>query len=804
MPSRPRRPPRKRLVTPSLVAAAALASPTGAGARDASLKGARYLDPRRPVAERVTDLLRRMTLEEKLAQLQGYWLPKEGVLVDAEGRFTPDAEATRKLLAHGLGQIARPSEHENRKRNLGPRAMAELTNQLQRWVRERTRLGIPLMFHEEGLHGLQAPGATSLPQPIALAATFDPELVERCFTMVAREMRARGAHHALAPVVDVARDPRWGRTEETFGEDPFLVTRMGVAAVLGFQGRRAHANDAIAADRVAATAKHFTAHSQPEAGNNVAPGNHAPTVLREVFLPPFEALVKEAHVAAVMPSYNEIDGVPAHAHTELLREVLRQEWGFDGLVVSDYQGIEQLVDVHHVVPDYPAAAEVALRAGVDLELPNPKTYPSLRTAIEERRVPLTLLDAAVARVLRLKFALGLFEAGDVDPEQAERISGAEAHRPLALEAARKAIVLLKNEGELLPLDRTRVRTLAVIGPNADACRLGGYSGVPRVCVSLLDGLRAAAGDHMRVVHAKGCGLTKSNDWWQDAVETPTADEDARDIKAAVAVAREADVVVLALGDNEQTSREAWAPNHLGDRAHIELFGRQNALAAAILAVGKPVVVVLQNGRPPAIPELAAQAPALIEAFYLGQEGGRALADVLFGEVNPGGKLPITFPRSAGHLPDFYNHKPSARRGYLGEDVSPVFPFGHGLSYTTFSYGKLTVEPASVRAGAQLTATVEVRNTGRRTGDEVVQLYLRDEVSSVTRPVKELVAFERVTLAAGESRAVSLGVRPAALSFWSRGKRIIEPGRFRLMAGGSSHTSTETVFEVTGTRPLTLR
>lgn len=770
----------------------ALLASASAFARDASLAKAPFLDPRLPVERRVADLLARMTLEEKVAQLQGYWRPKQDVLLGPDLRFAPEKAA--KLLRHGLGQIARPSEHENPANNRGPRAMAELTNDLQKWVIENTRLGIPLMFHEEGLHGLQAKVATSVPQPLALASSWNPALVERVYMMVAREMRARGAHQALAPVVDVARDPRWGRTEETFGEDPFLVARLGVAAVRGFQGRGPSIDD----EHVAATAKHFAVHSQPESGINVGPGNHSLRVIREVFLPPFQALIEEAGVLSLMPSYNEVDGWPSHANTWLMREVLRGEWRFGGLVVSDYDAIEQLADLHHVAGDYDEAAILALRAGVDVELPNPKVYPRLVELVRQKRVAVKTIDESVARVLRMKFLLGLFERPFVDPNRAEALAAADAHRPLALEAAREAVVLLKNDG-ILPLDPRRGGTVAVIGPNAAACRLGGYSGVPKVCVSLLDGLRETLGPGVKVLHAKGCTITKGSDWWADKVEVASADEDARDIRQAVATAQAADVVILALGDSEQTSREAWSAGHLGDRPSLDLFGRQNELADAILGAGKPVIAVLLNGRPAAVPALAARARALVEGFYLGQEGGRALADVLTGTYNPGGKLPITMPRSAGHLPAFYNHKPSARRGYLLDDVSPLFPFGHGLSYTTFAYSGLEVSPAVISPEGSVTVTVDVTNTGRRTGTEVVQLYLRDLVSRVTRPVKELRGFERVALEPGQARKLRFVLGPKSLGYWDDKMRFsVEPGAFQVMVGGSSATLPHTTtFRVAG-------
>jgi beta-glucosidase len=767
-----------------------------AGARDASLAKAKYLDAKLPVDKRVADLLARMTLEEKIAQLHGYWFPKSGVLVDDQLRPSLANDKAKSLFVNGLGEISRPSENEDRKKNLGPRQEAELTNAMQKYVIEQTRLGIPLLNHEEGLHGMQGVGATSYPQPIALASSFDPALIEEVMSAVAKETRARGAHHTLAPVVDVMRDPRWGRAEETYGEDPYLVSRMGVAAVRGLQGR-VGATGKIDANHVMATLKHFAVHGQPEAGMNAGPNNYSERVIREVFFPPFRAAIKEAGARAIMPAYVEIDGVPAHANKLFLQDILRKEWGFDGLVVSDYFAIEQLNSLHHVVDSDAAAAKLALESGVDLELPDPKLYPLLSGMVKSKQVPIALIDKAVARVLRAKFELGLFEQPYVDVEQADKIAGNTEHVALARKAADRSIVLLKNAGGLLPLDKTKARTIAVVGPNAEPCRLGGYSGVPKRCVGLLRGIREAVGPAVKIMWAPGCGITRGSDWWADQVDTPTPPEDRKMIDDAAAVARKADIVVLAVGDSEQSSREAWAPNHLGDRPSLDLPGRQDDLARAILAVGKPTIAVLINGRPPSINVLAQGAGAILEGFYLGQEGGAALAAALFGDINPGGKLPVSFARSAGHLPIFYNHKPSARRGYLFDDVTPLYPFGHGLSYTTFAYKNLKVAGAPTKDDPDAhTVTVDVSNTGQRSGDEVVQLYLRDVVSSVTRPVKELKGFERVTLKPGETKTVSFPIGHDALGFWKTTKDfVVEPGKFDVTVGGSSAGGMTASFEL---------
>ena len=748
----------------------------------------RYRDPKAPPAARVRDLLSRMTLEEKAAQMVGVWNGKAETLVDARGAFDAAKAAAAFATGHGLGQVGRPSDAGGPP-GLDARRNAELTNAIQRFFVEHGRLGIPVIFHEECLHGHAAKDATSFGQPIGLAATFDPELVESLYAMTALEARVRGTHQALTPVVDVARDPRWGRVEETFGEDPFLVSRMGVAAVRGFQGDGTFRGKARRS-RVIATLKHFAAHGAPESGLNCAPAEVSPHTLRDVILVPFRAAITEGGALSVMPSYNEVDGLPSNANRWLLRDVLRGEWGFAGFTVSDYYALWEMADRpdthgHHVAADKKEAALLAVRAGVNIELPEPDCYRHLVELVRERRLKESELDELVAPMLLAKFRLGLFDDPYVDPAEAERVVGCEAHRALALQAARETITLLKNDG-LLPLDPAGLKTLAVIGPNAHRPMLGGYSGVPKRVVTVLEGIKAAVGARVDVRYAEGCKITIGGSWTEDRVVPSDPVDDRRQIAEAVAVAKECDAVVLAIGDNEQTSREGWGKKHLGDRATLDLVGRQQELAEALVATGKPVVVVLFCGRPASIPWLAAHAGAILECWYLGQEGGTAVADVLFGAVNPGGKLPITIPRSAGHLPAFYNYKPSARRGYLFDDVTPLWPFGFGLSYTTFAVSGVRLSRKTIRPDGTVRVRAEVANTGGRAGHEVLQLYVRDRVSSVTRPVKELKGFRRVFLQPGETKTVSFDLGPAALAFHDvRMREVVEPGEFAVMVGTSS-------------------
>jgi beta-glucosidase len=772
---------------PVVLVALLLAIRFGTAAQDVPV----YRDAKAPVEQRVADLLGRMTLEEKVAQLVGTWQNKNFInatnprIVDDKGTFVP--EQAGGLLKHGLGEMSRPSE------NRGPREMAEFTNAIQKWLKENTRLGIPILFHEECLHGHAAPRATSYPQAIALASTWDPALVHDVFASIAAEVRARGAQECLAPVLDLARDPRWGRTEETYGEDPYLVSRIGVAAIHGYQG----AGPYLDKSHVFATAKHFAVHGQPEAGTNAAPGNYSERVIREYFLKPFEAAVREGHVATVMPSYNEIDGIPSHSNLQLLTGILREEWGFNGVVVSDYFGIDELRKLHHIVGNKEDAARMALEAGVDMELPFPDAYTSLIAQVEAGRIAEASVDRSVARVLRMKFLAGLFDDPFADPAAAEKITNSVEHQQLALKAAHEAIILLKNQNNVLPLEKGKYKRIAVIGPNAAELHLGGYSDKPGRGVSVLQGIKEKVGSTGEVVYALGCKITETEpDWNADKVVLGDAALNAKRIQEAVKVVQKADIAILVLGENEQTSREAWAVEHPGDRDNLDLLGNQDDLVKAVVATGKPVVVFLLHGRPNSINTIAESAPAILDGWYLGQETGTAVADVLFGDYNPGGKLPITVPRSTGQLPDYYYQKPSGKREYLGSTTKPLFPFGWGLSYSTFKYANLRLSPETIGSQGKGKVSVDVTNTSKTRGDEVVQLYIRDEVSSVTRPVKELRGFQRVTLNAGETKTVELSLGPDELSFLNRDmRRVVEPGTFRIMIGGNSEELIESKLSV---------
>jgi beta-glucosidase len=561
----------QRLATLGVLAAAA--SPASAGAQQPP-----YRDASLPIERRITDLLSRMTLEEKVAQMMCLWDQKK-LITTGDGRFDP-ARAPRWFRV-GIGRIERPQDGHD------ARGEAEFVNAIQRWVRDSTRLGIPVMFNEEALHGLEAAGATSFPQAIALASTWNTELVQRVFAATAAEARARGVHQVLAPVVDIAREPRWGRFEETYGEDPYLVARMGVAAVRGFQGT----DSVIGAGHVFATLKHMTGHGQPESGTNVGPASVGERTLRDMFLYPFETAIKEAGAKSVMASYNEVDGIPSHVNRWMLHDVLRAEWGFDGTVVSDWFAIQQLIDRHHVASDPSEAARRALNATVDIELPDPAAYATLVDQVKAKKVSIQAIDAAVRRLLRPKFMLGLFENPLVDVAAAQRISGAESTRPLALEAAQQAMILLRNEGGLLPLRAGAHGRIAVIGPHAGEVLLGGYAGVPLHAVSILDGIRTRVAESATVEYAEGVRITEDSVFTAepqphmggarskfrngaDRVVATDSSSNARRIADAVALAQRSDLVVLVLGDNEQTARSDFPANKTGLRCALPRPGNR--------------------------------------------------------------------------------------------------------------------------------------------------------------------------------------------------------------------------------------
>lgn len=760
-------------------------------------KKAIYLDANQTVEARADALLSVMTLEEKVAQMTAVWEARQRLEND-QGEFV--AKEAPEILGNGIGHVARPSENKSPgSPNKTPLATVRFTNDIQRWLIENTRLGIPAIFHEEALHGHAAQGATSFPQAIALASTFSPELIEKTYSIAAAEVRKRGGNHALTPILDVARDPRWGRFEETWGEDPYLVATLGMAAVKGFQGPK---GDKIPSDKVAATLKHLTGHGEPSGGLNIAPTPVGERTLRDVFLFPFEAAVREAGVRSIMPSYNEIDGIPSHANKGILTDVLRNEWGFEGTVVSDYFAIDELIGRHHLTDNKATAAQLALNAGVDIEMPNPDTYTTLAASVKNGNIDIALVDRAVKRILQEKFRLGLFENPYTPTDGVEAFIGNAEHVAFSQHVAEQAVILLQNKTQLLPLDKNAIKSIAVIGPHVHETLLGGYSDVPSETVSVLEGIQHYVGDKVKVNYAQGTLITRDDwpvdpdskagnsrsrqRWHTDVVELAT-DKDTKGLfKAAVRAAKKSDVAVVVIGENEGVSREAWGDNHLGDRTRLDLVGNQQALAEAIIATGTPTIIVLQNGRPLAIEALANKADTLIEAWYLGQNTGHALANILFGEVSPGGKLPATVPRTVGQLPVYYNYKPSAKRGYAFDQTTPLFPFGYGLSYSTFTFSDLSIDASHAKANGEVLASITVKNTGKRAASEVAQVYIRDLTASITRPVKELKAYKRVTLEPGQSAKIQFTIPVNLLGFHDHDLNyVVEPGPMKLMVGSSS-------------------
>ncbi|MEK3883262.1 glycoside hydrolase family 3 N-terminal domain-containing protein [Paenibacillus sp. PL2-23] len=740
-----------------------------------------------PVDVRVDDLLHRMTLAEKVVQTLSIGKVGQSFDVQLNEDGSLAEGGIEEIYKHGAGAIQLPFKTDSIE------ARIKKLNALQDYFVNKTRLGIPVMAQEECLHGHLAKDATSFPIPIAMASTWDTELIERVYTAIGKEARVRGGHEAHTPVLDLARDPRWGRTEETYGEDTHLVSRMGVAAVRGLQGT----DETVGPEHVIAAPKHLAGYAQSDGGRNFAPSNIPIRVLRDQILPPFQAVVQEAGALGMMPSHNEIDGIPCHGNRQLLTGILRDEWGFNGIVVSDYFDASRLDILFHVVDNQKEAAVKALKAGLDMDLPGGGCFVHLLDAIAEDPALEEVLNVTVARILRVKFLLGLFENPYADAEHAKQVINCEQHKKLAKEAADKSITLLKNEGGLLPLNRHAIRKLAVIGPNAHPICTGSYSTKPNKGISILDGIIAKTNGELEVAYAVGCEIIKGKD---DSGETEldrrmnnpqlsTWDKNAAWIEEAVYVAQESDVAILCVGGNTLTSREAiFFNDDRGDRYDLDLPGVQNELVKRIVETGTPTVVILINGGPLTINYIAKHVPAILEGWYLGEETGHAVADVLFGDVNPSGKLPITFPRSAGQLPVYYSQKPTGlfKKYLFAEHDEPLFSFGTGLSYTTFQYRHLQLSSNTMPMNGCVTVTVEVSNTGERAGDEIVQLYIADLVSSVTRPVQELKGFMRITLQPGEAQTVAFRIEPSMLSFTGEDYEMtVEPGAFKIMVGSSS-------------------
>jgi len=739
------------------------------------------------------ELVAQMSLDEKLAQLGSYWVTE--LLTD----LVFDEQKAAPKLFNGIGQITRLGGATN----FDAQQSAQTANQIQKYILENTRLGIPALIHEECCSGYTAAGATIFPQAIGMACTWEPELVEAMAVVIRRQMRSVGAHQGLSPLLDITRDPRWGRVEETYGEDPYLVSAMGSAFVKGLQG------DSLK-DGIIATAKHFVGYGQPTAGKNWAPPLIPERELREVFMAPFEAAVRKSGLKSVMNAYSELDGVPCVISKKLFRKILREEWDFDGYVVSDYWALDEIQRAHQLTSDASQAAAWALEAGIDVELPTLKQYKDpLKEAVETGLVAESLVDQSVALVLAHKFELGFFENPYVEPEQTKKYFDAPENRTLAREVAQKSIVLLKNEANILPLPDD-LESIAVIGPNAHAAThmLGDYSyycamegmlnlrednnayNVPiqeklketeiaTPLRTIFEGLQARVGKQTRIQYLAGCDISG---------------DDTSSFDAAVELARNSSVAIVVVGGKSGVTENATCGEHR-DRADLHLPGVQEELVRAVHATGTPIIAVLINGRPLNISWLDEHVNAILEAWLPGEQGAEAVAEVIFGDVNPGGKLAITFPRSVGQVPIYYRSKPTSNLFHHGTAIeyeyvdlsnTPLYPFGYGLSYTTFALGKLKLSQSEVAAGGSFTLDVDITNTGEIAGSEVVQLYTRDVSASVTRPVKELKGFKRVYLNPGERKTVQFEVFANQFGFYNQEMRyVLEPGLIKLMVGTSS-------------------
>jgi len=713
-----------------------------------------YRQPRASTEQRLDDLVGRMTLEEKVRQLDMYSCATsimsahtDSTHAAADAAFLPE-KAQQIWGALGVGSI----------HDLNP--TPEQYNAIQKWVIAHNRLGIPALFIEEGLHGFDT--GTVFPAPIGLAATWDPNVAQQTGAVIASEARATGVAMILAPVLDLARDPRWGRVEEDFGEDPYLSGQLGLAWVRGAQGETLDTDHSVVAEP-----KHFAAHGSPEGGTNTSPVHLGERELRSVMLKPFEPAIRQGHAMAVMAAYHEIDGIPITADPFLLKTILRQEWGFQGFVLSDLGAIKRLYEVHRVAGTPQAAACMAIRSGVDMQFydfDHDVFQKALIDCVHQGTLSESDVNRAARSVLRVKFELGLFDRPLVNPSLNSSVYRSPQHLAISQRSALESMTLLKNESHLLPLAKS-LRSLAVIGPNGDVARYGDYE-------------KEANGKHISILQGIRTLLPSAAVTFNDG----------KDIPSAVAAARSADVVIMALGENLGISGEGF------DRSCLDLPGNQEQLLEAVAATGKPVVLVLENGRPLTIPWAKEHIPAILEAWYPGEFGGSAIAATLFGDNNPAGRLTLTFPRSVGQLPDYYNADPSRIRKYIDSNGEPLFSFGYGLSYTSFRYDHLSVQCPPPDSHQDIKVTVDVTNTGKREGDEVAQLYLRENVSSVETPERALKGFSRIHLKPGETRTVTFRIPQDQLAVWNTERKwAVEPGEYTVWAGGSSEATLSARF-----------
>ena len=735
------------------------------------------------IEERTQDLLSRMTLQEKVDQLNMKSLNK--LKLDKKGNIT-DSSLVKLFDGRSIGCLESPFiEHDK---------IATYSEAADNYLRTKTRLGIPAIQIAECLHGQMALGTTIFPQALGLGCTWNPSLIREMASVIAEEASLSGVDQALSPLFDLARDPRYGRVEECYGEDPYLVKEMGKAFVIGMQGEPEQTRKGLESGKLACTAKHFVAYSVPEAGINIAPTYVGERNLRELHFVPFKSVVEEANIYSLMPGYHEVDGIPVHGNRWLLTDVLRNEWKFSGYVFSDYGAIGMMNGFHYTTANKGESAIQALQAGVDLEAPDRYAFGEIERLVEEGKIDEAVVDTAVARILRVKFKMGLFDRPYKKAKKLSERVHKQSSINLAQKIAEESIVLLKNDNSLLPLNKSNLHKIAVIGPNADKVQFGDYSVTKNNAygTTILQGIKNYVGDDIDVVYTEGCGITRlSKDGFGEAAR----------------LAKESDVVVLVLGGTsiiysgigwgDQNSKEVNTCGEGLDRNELNFPGVQKELLEVVTAQGKPVVLVMVNGRPYTIQEEVKKVGAVLEAWYPGEKGGDAVSRILFGEVNPSGKLSMTFPKTEGHIPMYANHKPSAKgyyrnpgtperpgRDYVFSSPNPLFCFGYGLSYTTFEYSGLKIEK-NINPEGDLRIICTLKNAGKVKGAEVVQLYVRDKVSSVTTPVKALKGFSKVELNPGETKEVTMILKSEDLRLWNADmKFVLEPGEFEIYVGSS--------------------
>jgi len=739
------------------------------------------------VSQRVDDLLSRMTLDEKIDQMSMLSLRK--LKTTTNGNIT-EGSLERLFNGQSTGCLESPF--------IGVEEIAIYSEAADKYLRENTRLGIPAIQIAECLHGQLAFGATIFPQAIAQGSTWNTALIKKMGEVIAKEATESGVDQALSPLFDLARDPRYGRVEECFGEDPFHVAEMGKAFVIGMQGPPEITKTHIPDNHLMCTAKHFVAYSTPIAGINLGPNEVGERSLRDLHLYPFKKAVQDANIYSVMPSYNEVNGIPLHAHKHYIRDILREEYGFNGYIFSDYGAVHMLEFFHKVSDNKQETALQAINAGIDLEAPLPYAYSHsvLKGLVEKGELDVKLIDEAVGNILSAKFKAGLFDKPYKAPQQISSLVHTESSIQLAREIAEEATVLLKNDNHLLPLNTSDYKSIAVIGPNADKIQYGDYSATKAKSsgITILEGVKNYVGNKLEINYAEGCGITDLND---------------EGIAEAVKAAEKSDVVVLVIGGTSMTlSGIGWGEDHSDDsptcgegfdRADLRPPGIQPELIKAIYKTGKPIIMVMVHGRAYNIKWESEHLAAILDAWYPGEQGGNAIARILFGEVNPSGKLTVSYPQSVGHVPVYYSHQPSGRgfyhqagtkekpgRDYLTSSTEPLYPFGFGLSYTKFKFSSLKIRKTELTADESLIITVKVKNTGKVKGKEVVQVYFNDKISSVATPVKVLKAFQKIELNPKETKTVEFNISCSELGFWDRDMNyIVEPGEFEIMVGSSS-------------------